>query len=100
MKVQVRLKFMGPLGRLAGHREATVSVEPGTTVAGLLAILAGAYGPAFAAAIFRAPGEAHTHLRVFLNEGEAAMHDRVAPEGGAPTEVAVLVVPGFEGGSR
>jgi hypothetical protein len=74
-------------------------VGPDATVDDLLRALAGMYGDDFREAIFRAPGEAHTHLRVFLDEEEARLTDRVTP-GGAAAEVALLVVPGFEGGSR
>ncbi len=94
----VSVTFLGALGRLAGRREATVAVETSATVGDLLASLAATYGPDFAGALFRVPGEAHTHLRVFLDEQEAALTDRIASAGEA-ARVAVLVVPGFEGGS-
>jgi molybdopterin converting factor small subunit len=95
----VSVKFLGFLQRLAGGREASVEVEVSATVADLLASLGATYGPEFVGAVFRAPGEAHTHLRVFLNEEEARLTDRIVT-GGETAHVAVLVVPGFEGGSR
>ena len=95
----VSVKFLGFLQRLAGRREASVEVEASATVADLLASLGATYGPEFAGAVFRAPGEAHTHLRVFLNEEEARLTDRIVTRG-ETAHVAVLVVPGFEGGSR
>ncbi|MBI2215688.1 MAG: MoaD/ThiS family protein [Candidatus Rokubacteria bacterium] len=134
----VAVKFLGYLGRLTGHREATVTVDLNATVDDLLATLAARYGAEFASAIYRSPGEVHTHLLVFLNEQEARLTDRVDLMGGpemapdyrtkgadaplglprpqrshAPREtrgaarpsltkpeVAVLIVPGFEGGSH
>ena len=95
----VSVKFLGFLQRLAGHREASVEVAADATLADLLDALARSYGPAFASAIFRNPGEVHTHLRVFVNEEEAQVTDRIVT-GGEAAQVAVLVVPGFEGGSR
>jgi hypothetical protein len=74
-----------------------VEIGAGATVADLLARLAANYGPEFAGALFRVPGEVHTHLRVFLDEEEALVTDRIVKAGGA-ARVAVLVVPGFEGG--
>ena len=97
---EIQLKLMGPLGRLAGERETRLLVDEGATVRDLLTLLADRYGPEFAGAIFRAPGEVHTYLRAFLDERDAELGDRIAREGGAPAAVAVLIVPGFEGGSR
>jgi hypothetical protein len=94
----VSVKFLGYLRRVAGHREIRVAVDADATVDDLLLALARTHGDEFSQAVFRAPGEVHTHLRVFLDEEEARMTDRVAP-GGSPAEVALLVVPGFEGGS-
>ena len=95
----VSVKFLGFLRRVAGQREISVAVDPDATVSDLLQALARTYGPDFTESVFRAPGEVHTHLRVFLNEEEAGMTDRITL-GGSPAEVALLVVPGFEGGSR
>ena len=97
---EIQLKLMGPLGRLAGERETRLLVEERATVRDLLGLLAERYGPEFAGAIFRAPGEVHTHLRAFLDEQDAELDDRIARAGGGPAAVAVLIVPGFEGGSR
>jgi hypothetical protein len=97
---EIQLKLMGPLGRLAGQRETRLLVDEHATIRDLLTLLAERYGPEFAGAIFRAPGEVHTHLRAFLDEQDAKLGDRIARDGGAPAAVAVLVVPGFEGGSR
>jgi len=94
----VSVKFLGFLRRVAGHREISVAVGTDTTVGDLLQTLARTHGDEFSQAVFRAPGEVHTYVRVFLNEDEAQMADRVAP-GGVPVEVALLVLPGFEGGS-
>jgi molybdopterin converting factor small subunit len=93
----VSVRFLGYLRRVAGHREIEVTVDADTTVDDLLQTLARTHGEEFSRAIFRAPGEVHTYLRVFLNEEEARMTDRVAP-GGSAAEMALLVVPGFEGG--
>lgn len=98
--VVVSVRFLGFLGRVAGGREARVEVEEGVTVLDLLRYLADGLGPEFADAVFRVPGEAHTHLRVFVNERDAAVTDRVAPEGESSASVAVLILPVFEGGSR
>lgn len=93
------MKLLGLLARFAGHRETRVEVEGDATVLDLLLLLSERYGPAFADAIFRAPREVHTHLRVFLDENEAVAADRVAPAGARAAAVALLVVPVFEGGS-
>lgn len=93
----VSVKFLGSLRRVAGHREICVAVDADATVSDLLQTLAHAYGRDFSETVFRAPGQVHTYLRVFLDEEEARMNDRVAPEG-SPAEVALLVMPGFEGG--
>lgn len=95
-QVEVRLKLLGPLGRLAGQRESTVSVAEGATVLDLLTALADRCGPAFAAAVFRAPGAPHTHLRVFLDDDDAEVD---APLRGAARGVTLMVLPVFEGGS-
>jgi hypothetical protein len=94
----VLVKLFGFLERLAGHRDTCVKVEDSTTVFDLLVCLADQYGPEFAASIFRAPQEIHTHLRVFLNEEEAAMHDRIIRGPDTDTEVVVMALPAFEGG--
>lgn len=97
---EIRLKLMGPLARLAGERETRLLVGEGATVRDLLGLLAARYGPEFADAIFRTAGEVHTHLRTFLDERDADLGDRIAGDGGTAPEVAVLIIPGFEGGSR
>jgi molybdopterin converting factor small subunit len=94
----VSVKFLGFLRRVAGHREVGVAVSVDATVGDLLQALAGRYGDAFTEAVFRAPGEVHTHLRVFLNGDEARLTDRLTGDGSS-AEVALLIVPGFEGGS-
>lgn len=95
-QIEVRLKLLGPLGRLAGQREATVSVDEGATVLELLAALAERWGPAFASAVFRTPGAPHTHLRVFLDDADADVDTRLLGDGRG---VTVMVLPIFEGGS-
>jgi N-acetylglutamate synthase/N-acetylornithine aminotransferase len=94
----VLVKLFGFLERLAGHRETNVTVDDATTIRDLLMVLAEKYGADFASSIFRAPHEVHTHLRVFLNEEEAAVSDRVVRDGSVATEVVLLVLPAFEGG--
>lgn len=97
MRHVVSVKLLGYLQRPAGCRETSVEVDDGATVLDLLAILAERYGADFASAIFRTRREVHTHLRVFLNGEEASVTDRVWYDREAP-EVAVLVLPAFEGG--
>lgn len=96
MTVSVRL--LGPLGRLAGARETSVDVTDGTTIVDVLATLATRYGPAFAAAVFRAPREVHTYVRVFVDEQEISVDHAVGRAGGPPAQLAVLAILGFEGG--
>jgi molybdopterin converting factor small subunit len=93
----VSVKFLGYLRRVAGHREIEVAVDADTTVDDLLQTLARTHGEVQPGRLPRAGRGVHTYLRVFLNEEEARMTDRVAP-GGSPAEMALLVVPGFEGG--
>lgn len=95
----VTVKLLGLLGRLAGQRETLIAMGEGATVLDLLAALGRRYGPEFTAALFRAPGEVRTHLRVFLDDDEAEPTDPVVRDGHAPT-AALLVLPIFEGGSR
>ena len=95
----VRVKFLGALARLAGQRETSLAIDADATVADLLETMGRAYARGFGDAIFRAPGELQTYLRVFLDEREAGPADRVVA-GGSAGEVALLVIPGFEGGSR
>ena len=95
----VVVKFLGLLERLARRREARVEIDEEATILDLLGVLGERYGPDLASAIFRAPHEVHTHLRVFLNEEEAAVTDRVARVDNVSTTMAVLVLPIFEGGS-
>jgi hypothetical protein len=94
----VSVRFLGFLHRVAGRREMRVTVSADATVDDLIRTLAGIHGDAFREAIFRAPGEAHTHLRIFLDGDEASLTDRIA-SGDSSAEVALLVIPGFEGGS-
>jgi len=96
----VRLRLLGPLARLAGRRETICVVPEGATVHDLLMTLAARYGPEFASALLRAPGELHTHVRVFVDGADADPHDPVAVGPAAAPEVTVLVMPIFEGGSR
>lgn len=96
----VRLRLLGPLARLAGRRETTCVVPEGATVRELLLALAPRYGPEFASALFRAPGELHTHVRVFVDGADADPADPLAAGPAAAPEVTVLVMPIFEGGSR
>ena len=95
----VCVKFFGALPRLTGNRETSLAVDADATVADLLETLGRAYGRPFSDAIFRTPGEWQTHVRVFLDEHEAAPTDRIV-SGESGREVALLVIPGFEGGSR
>ncbi len=96
----VRLRLLGPLARLAGRRETTCAVTEGATVRDLLLALAARYGPEFAAALLRAPGELHTYVRVFVDGADAEPNDLVIAGSAAAPEVTVLVMPIFEGGSR
>ena len=96
----VRLRLLGPLARLAGRRETTCAVAEGATVRDLLMALAARYGPEFASALLRAPGELHTHVRVFVDGADADPHDPVVTGPAAAPEVTVLVMPIFEGGSQ
>lgn len=100
MSQLVGVRFFGFLERLAGERETSLAVEDSATVLDVLTILAERYGPKFASSVFRAPGEVHTHFRVFLNEEEAAVEDRVVAKGGGAPQLALLLMPIFEGGSR
>ncbi len=95
---QVAVRFLGFLERLAGRREMSLTVEDSATVLDVLTLLAERFGPQFTSSVFRAPREVHTHFRVFLNEEEAGVDDPVAPPGGGPLEVALLIMPVFEGG--
>lgn len=94
----VSVTFLGALRRLAGRRETHVAIDADATVADLLETLGQTYGRAFNDAVFRTPGELQTYVRVFLDEQEAAPTDRVVA-GGSAGAVALLIVPGFEGGS-
>jgi len=96
----VTVKFLGFLERLAGRREASVEIDEGVTVLDLLKLLGEGYGPKLSAALFRTPNQVQTHLRVFLNEEEASMNDRVASGDASTTRVDLLVLPIFEGGSQ
>ena len=96
----VRLRLLGPLARLAGRRETTCAVADGATVHDLLMALAARYGPEFAAALLRAPGELHTHVRVFVDGADADPRDPVVTGPTAAPEITVLVMPIFEGGSQ
>ncbi|MEK7387879.1 MAG: MoaD/ThiS family protein [candidate division NC10 bacterium] len=96
----VRLRLLGPLARLAGRRETTCDVQEGATVRDVLIALAARYGPEFASALLRAPGELHTHVRVFVDGADADPHDPVVTGPAAAPEVTVLVMPIFEGGSQ
>ena len=93
----VRVRLLGPLARLAGRRETTCDVPEGATVRDVLITLAARHGPEFASALLRAPGELHTHVRVFVDGADVDPHDPIVA--GAP-EVTVLVMPIFEGGSQ
>lgn len=96
----VAVKFLGFLERVAGQRETCLAVEESATVLDVLTLLSDRYGPKFASSIFRAPREVHTHFRVFINEEEAAVDDPVVARGGGAPQVALLIMPVFEGGSR
>ena len=63
----------------------------------LLKLLGEGYGPKLSAALFRTPNQVQTHLRVFLNDGEACVTDDVTgPD--AAAKVNLMVLPAFEGG--
>ncbi len=98
--LKISVKFLGYLARLAGVRETTVETDDGATILDVLVTAAARFGPGFASSVFRAPGEVHTHLRVFVDEREAGVADTLASGDADAAELAVLVIPGFEGGSR
>lgn len=100
MSCVVRLRLFGFLERLAGHRETSIEVGDDATLLDVLSDLAERYGAEFAAAIFRAPHEVQTHLRLFMNERQAEVNDPIAPDVSGETEVLVLVLNSVEGGSR
>jgi hypothetical protein len=95
----VPVTFLGSLRHVTGQRQTRVELDDGATVADLLALLADRFGPGLAAALFRAPGEVHTHLRVFVDDEETDLTERVRRPG-RPAEVAVMALPIFEGGSE
>ncbi len=96
----VLVRFLGFLQRLTDHRETQVEIQGETTVLELLTILGKRYGPDFTSAIFRAPGEVHTYLRIFLDEKEAAPADRVDCDSTTEARMELIILPTFEGGSR
>lgn len=89
---------MGSLAKLAGQREVTVEVEESVTCLDLLDHLADRFGPRFSSSLFRAPGELHTYVRVFLNEEEMRSLDRPLPLHDGRPQVAVFVLPAMTGG--
>ena len=93
------VKFLGFLESLAGRREARVKIEDGATILDVLRLLGEAYGPGFSAALFRAPDQVQTHLRVFLNEEEASMTDCVTRGDAPAARMDLLVLPMVAGGS-
>lgn len=99
MTCLVRLRLFGFLERLAGHRETNIEVGENATLLDMLSDLAEQYGPDFSSAIFRAPREVQTHLRLFMNEKQAEVHDSIKPDETGKTEVLVLVLNSIEGGS-
>ena len=94
----VRLRLFGFLERLAGHREACLEVEDNATLLHVLLRLAERYGTEFASAIFRAPRQVHTHLRLFMNDEPADVNDPIAAAGNQEPEVMILVLNSVEGG--
>ncbi len=96
----VLVRFLGFLQRLTDHRETHVEIQKETTVLELLTILGDRYGPDFTSAIFRAPGEVHTYLRIFLDEKEAAPADRVDCDSTTDARMELIILPVFEGGSQ
>jgi molybdopterin converting factor small subunit len=96
----VRLRLFGFLERLAGHRETSIEMGDDATLLDVLSDLAERYGAEFAAAIFRAPHEVQTHLRLFMNDKQAEVNDLITPDVSGETEVLVLVLNSIEGGSR
>lgn len=96
----VRLRLFGFLERLAGDRETSLEVGDNATLRDVLSDLAARYGADFASAIFRAPGEVQTHLRLFMNERQAGIDDLIKPDASGNTEVLVLVLNSIEGGSQ
>lgn len=93
----ISVRLLGPLARLAGRRETTCDVPDGATVRDVLMALAARHGPELASALLRAPGEPHTHVRVFVDGADADPDEPILAR--AP-EVTVLVMPIFEGGSQ
>ncbi len=89
---------MGSLAKLAGQREVTLEVEESATCLDLLHHLADRFGPRFSSSLFRAPGELHTYVRVFLNEEEMRSLDRPLPLHDGRPQVAVFVLPAMTGG--
>ncbi len=96
----VLVRFLGFLQRLTNHRETQVEIQGETTILELLTILGKRYGPDFTSAIFRAPGEVHTYLRIFLDEKEVTPADRVDCDSTTTARMELIILPVFEGGSQ
>lgn len=99
MPHMVRVKFLGFLERVAGHRETTVEVDEGATVLDLVQTLADRYGSRFSSSVFHSPRRVQTYLRVFVNEEQVELNDPVIQDTRGAAEVRLLVLPGLEGGS-
>ena len=96
----VRVRFLGFLERLAGQRETLVEVDAQMTVLDLLTFLSRRYGPDFSTALFRAPGEVHTYLSIFLDEEEVCVSEPIRATQNTARKVELLILPIFEGGSQ
>lgn len=96
----VLVRFLGFLQRLTDHRETQVEIQGETTILELLTILGKRYGPDFTSAIFRAPGEVHTYLSIFLDDEEVSVSEPISEDQSTARKVELLILPVFEGGSQ
>ena len=71
----MEIRFYATLRDVTGGRTAEFDLEPGTTVAGLLAAVVARY-PAVREELFDEKGDLYPHVHVFINGRDAPYLDR------------------------
>jgi len=88
----VKVRFMGDLPSVTGHRDTSVALPEGSNVGNLLESLSQKYGSGFAARIYSAPAKLQHTMLIFVDGENIKGHGGLAAPLGKEVEIIMLPV--------
>jgi len=90
--IAVKVRFMGDLPSVTGHRDTSVALPEGANVGNLLESLSRTYGNGFASRIYSAPAKLQHTMLIFVDGENIKGHGGLAAPLGKEVEIIMLPV--------